>query len=280
MKYLRMFFEGEGAGAGGSAAAPPPVEAKWYDGFKPELKGYVEKKAFGTPEVMADSYLNLEKLVGAPQDKVIKLDDQMDEGKWDQAFKKLGKPNEAKDYKIDLPAEGADPKFADWAKGAFHKANLTQAQAEALSKEWNGYAGNTTAEMTRAEQIKGEESQKQLKTEWGAAYEQNMKQAKQAATSFGVKAEVIDAMEKAAGSLETMKFFQSIGAKLGEDSFVSGGSKGGSFSGNVMTPDAAKTEIAMLRADQGFVARYVNGDAEAKARMGKLHEWAYPEAQN
>lgn len=253
--------------------APASSSNDWTSSFDPDVKGYVQNAGFKDPASVVDAYRNLEKLIGAPKERVLKIPEKPDDSAWNDVYSKLGKPATAKDYKIEVP-KGADPAFAEWAKNTFHEVNLTAAQAEKLAAKWNEHMAGTTAAQQSAYQAKAEQEEKGLQKEWGAAFEQNINVAKRAAQAFGLSGEVVDKLEQAMGYAGVMKFMHTLGSKVGEDSFVTG-KGGGSF--GAMTPEAARNRISALRQDGDFVRRYTAGEVSAKEEMAKLHAWAYPE---
>lgn len=258
------------AGAAPAAPAAAGAAPEWTSGLDDGMKGFVGNKGWKNPADVLTSYQNLEKLVGAPQDKIVKLPDGDDEAGWNAVYSKLGRPEKPEGYKFDMPKD-ADPEFAKWAQANFHKNGLSGKQAENMVKAWNEYqAGIVTAQKTELEQAITQERQ-QLQREWGAAYETNTKIASRAAKEFGVTAEVIDAMEIAMGHDGVMKFFHSIGSKLGEGSFVMGNPN----SDGALTPDQAKQRIGQLQSDNEFVKKYTAGDAAARREMERLHKMAY-----
>jgi len=69
-----------------------------------------------------------------------------------------------------------------------------------------------------------------------------------------------------------MKLFARIGKGMSEDSFVEG--KGNNGFG--MSPEAARMRLGQLKGDQNWSAKYLSGDADAKAEMDRLMRIAYP----
>jgi hypothetical protein len=262
--------------SGAPAAAPEGTPTPWYqsEGFSEETSAFAADRGWEGPAAVVESYRNLEKLTGAPPESILKLpgadatpEEQM--AIWDR----LGRPQDPSGY--ELPAgEGVDEGFQAWAKETFHKIGLPKEMASALSAAYDQYAAErgTADQETRADEFKAQETQ--LKKDWGAAHEQNTAKARQAAQGLGIDGDTIDQLEKSMGFAKTMQLFHSIGEKMGEGTFHTGGAESGF---GVMTPAAAQGRIAALRKDEGFIARYTKGDLAAKEEMAKLHRWAYPD---
>lgn len=252
-----------------------PKTPQWTDGFSDDLKGYVENKGFRDAASVVDSYINLEKLVGVPKDRLLKVPEKLDDdASLMEIYNRLGRPEKADSYKVDVP-EGGDKNFASWAQNTFHELGLTQRQGEALAAKWNEYVGGLNETATTENLAKIEADNLSLKKEWGAAYEAEVGKAKQAVSEFGLDSDTIDQLENAMGFAGVMKFFNKIGSKLGEGKFVNGeGSP--SFNGS-LTPQAAQARINALRQDSEFIKRFTGGDTSARDEMERLHKMAYPE---
>lgn len=261
--------------AAGAATTQAAATTDWTSGFNDDLKGFVQNKGFKDPASVLDSYRNLEKLMGTPKERLLRLPENMDDATaMGEIYTRLGRPQTAEDYKIEVPKDG-DASFAKWAQGTFHELGLTTKQATALVNKWNEFAVNHQNGMTEKSATEMQAQHDGLKREWGAAFDQNIAVAKRAAAEFGISADVIDKMESAMGFTQVMKLMHTIGAKLGEGEFVTNGNRGAAFNG-ALTPDQARNKINTLRQDNEFIKRYTNGDASAKAEMERLHAMAYP----
>lgn len=256
------------------SGATPPAAAPtqdWYSSFNDDMKGYVQNKGFKDPAAVVDSYRNLEKLMGAPKERLLKLPEKDDSPEWNDIYSKLGKPSKPEEYNFKL---GNESDFK-WAQQAFHEAGLTAKQAAALAEKWTGYQESSMKGQQEQFNQKIEQETVGLKKEWGMAYDKNIEQAKRAVSALGVPGEAIDALEKSIGFSAVMKMMHGLGSKLGEDSFVSGQNK---QNFGAMTPESAQNRITSLRGDPAFVQKYVAGDVSAREEMEKLHRWAYPDA--
>lgn len=252
-----------------TAAAP-----SWTADLPPEHQTLVGHKQWSGPKDVVHAYANLEKMVGTPAEQLLKLPGDDKPESWAPIYDRLGRPKEAKEYGIAVP-EGGDPKFAEAAAGWFHEQGLSKKQALGLAEKWNGHVAEVTRQQTEAQQVKNAAEHKALTTEWGAAFEQNVGAAKNAAKSLGFDAKTIDALEGALGFAGVMKLMHGLGTKLGEAKFIAGQPAPG-FNG-VMTPDQAKARITALKSDSDFARRLTMGDAVARAEWERLHQMAAPQ---
>ena len=266
---------GQGTEAGAGTPAPGPT-IPWLEGADETLVGYVQNKGWSEPKQVLEGYRNLEKLLGADRagNAVILPKPDASPQEMDAFFNRLGRPADAAGYKIEMP-EGADPAFAKQAGEWFHKHGVSQKAGEGISAEWNTHIKTLMeTQKAQAEQAYAADDAA-LKSEWGAAFQQNLTQAQTAARGLGVAPEMIDQLSQTLGHKATMAFFQKIGAQMGEAEFVTG-DKAPKF-GSAMTPGQAKARIQELTRDKNFVSRYVSHDTEAVAEMKRLHAFAHPE---
>lgn len=260
-------------------ATPPPAEPSggqaqsWLDSLPEDVKGYVENKGFTDPAAIAKGYQNLEKLVGVPEDQLLRLPKEDDAEGWEKVFNKLGRPQEAKDYEIQR-GEGmpGDEAYETWAKNTAHELGLTQGQLQGLVEKMDTRVKEYAAEQQVQAKSDAETVEKQLRTEWGEAFDQKFANIDRVADSLGMTTEQLNGLREAMGPVEAMKFVDSLGTRLGEDQFVGGG---GTALG-ARTPDAAKAEINDLKRDKDFANRLANNDVEAKRTWDRLHQQAYP----
>jgi hypothetical protein len=272
------------AGAGQPAAAGAPSQngansgagaaPTWMTGLSPEMTGYVQNKGFKDPGSVLESYVQLEKLMGAPKERLLRLPEKDDDPAWGDVYERLGKPKDAKEYAIKVPENMGDPKFADWARSTFHEIGLPKKQADALSSKWNDYIQSHSTQAKQTMQAKFQEQELGLRSEWGQAHEKNTQVAKMAAKEFGIDGDTLDKLESVLGFAGTMKFMHKIGSGLGEDRFVSPDG-GNNFSG-MMAPAQAQQKLNALKADPAWVAKYTAGDAAATAEVARLHKMMSP----
>ena len=254
----------------GTAQANPQASTTatpdWFGGFQDEgLKSYAQNKGWKDPSSMVDSYRNLEKLVGV-KEKLLQVPDNLGDAKaMEDVWKRLGRPEKPEEYGI----KAGNEKFGEWFSKTAHELGLNRNQAEALFKKYDEFAG---AEQSQTEaQLKAESDKliNDLKTKWGAAHDQNLNVAKQAATQFGIDADMLNKMESSLGFAKTMEFLHTVGSKLGEPSFEAGKPLRNDVQ---LSPSQAKERISQLILDKDFSNKYVNGGVQEREEMRRLNE--------
>jgi hypothetical protein len=262
------------AGTVPQSAPPPAATIDWLTGAPEDITGFVQNKGWKTPVDAITSYKQLEKHMGTPADKLLRLPDfdKADPTELGQFYTKLGRPAEPNGYEIPVP-EGMDTSFAEAAKAKFHELGLTAKQAKALA-EWNNeYASTMSVQQQEAYKQTIAAENESLKKEWGQAYDQEIGMAKNAAKALGLSPEKIDKLEQSLGFADLMRTMANIGKRIGEDKFVSGDSVGGN---GVLTPAGAQARIQQLRGDKDWTAKYLSGNVQARAEMERLMQFAYP----
>lgn len=236
-----------------------------------ELRGYAQNKGWKDPQDLLTGYKNLEKLVGSEKIPMPKGDD--DKEGWDRVHTALGRPAKPEDYKLPVP-EGMDPTFARAAEARFHELGISAKQAQALA-EWNNAQ---IAEAQKAQELafnqQAQRDVEALRQSWGPeAFQENIELGRKAAQQFELGPHV-DKLEQALGTKATLEFLSRIGRGLTEHSFEGGKS----VTGFGMTPEAAQAQLAALKSDREFTARYLNGDASARKQMDTLMKQAFPQS--
>lgn len=256
----------------GAPATPP--QGDWTSTLDEDSKGYVQNKGFKTPNEVLNSYRQLEKTFGVPQDRLLKLPENMDSPEGRAIMERLGMPKTPAEYGLDklVPKEGGDPKLAEWAAEVFHKTGLPQKAAEEIITKWN--ERSQAAQKANQENIVAAITQGDaaLKKDWGAAYEQNIQIAKAGMRALELKPEEVDTLDRIMGRERLFKKLQSIGKGIGEATFVSGRPA----ADGVLAPEQARQKIKELGMDSNWVKRFSNGDSEAKALMERMQRMAYP----
>ena len=253
--------------AAGQQAAP------WYQEFPEDLRGFVENKGWKSPTDAITGYVNLEKFLGADKagrGLVLPKDETSPE--WDQVYDRLGRPKSPDEYKLPVP-DNDTGEFAKMAAETFHKLGLNTKQAQALAEWYNGKSQEMMGLQAEQQVQRSEQELMELQREWGPKFDANVAAGQKAAAALGIDVDTMTAIENAVGTKRMLAGFAEIGRMLAEDSFVEG-SSGGKFG---ISPEAARARIRDLQADREWSAKYLGGNADAKAELQRLMQIAYPE---
>lgn len=261
--------------------APVVVDAAdkpWFDGADPEIVGHFQNRGLSdkTASVaaieMAKAHRAAEALIGLPAERLIRLPaDAGDSEGWRAVHQRLGVPKEATDYDFSTVKIGDQPLAADLSdslRAVALKANVSKDGAVEVAK------AVATVLDTRAKAAESERlatlttARETLKASWGANFEGNMFVAKNAAAALEVSPEAIAALEASIGYDKVMQMFRNIGAKIGEDKFVS------NINPNlpgVKTREQAVAEKADLMNDTAWRDRYLAGGRDEVRHMTALN---------
>lgn len=249
-----------------------PAES-WYSGFQDEsLRGYVETKGFKDPSALAESYRNLEKLRGVPENELVRIPKEGDTEAWNAYYARMGRPENAAGYSLPVP-DGMDGEFSKQAAEWMHAAGLTPAQAQMIAGKNNDFLAEQMRIAQDQAAVESDRQMSELKTEWGQAFDQNTEIARRAAKQFGLTEEMMSGIEEAIGTKQLMTLFNSIGQGLGEHRAQGIGAGDSSFK---LSPAAAQERIKQLGADPEWGKKYLAGGANEKAEMERLQQMAYP----
>lgn len=264
---------GEG---GGEPVAP--VEKPWTEGFDESALGLVRDRGWKNPGDAVQSYRNLEKLQGVPENQLVKLPGDPDDGEaWGPVYDKLGRPanGEAYDFGEYQAPEGAVDLSPEYRAEA-HKAGLNQGQARGLFDWYNTRVAEAVAEQEEQRGLQSEKDMLDLRKGWGKEYDANIEAGRRFAArakQAGFDEDFIGRMENGGvGTKDLLRFTTWIGRATGEHlGPPREGDVGGAFG---TTPARARERIAELKADPAFMARYMGSDKEAVEKMRTLYEAA------
>lgn len=262
------------------AAAPAgDAEAAWYATLPAPAQSAITAKGWNAlPKEEAfstvlDSYLNLEKLMGADKaGRTVTLpkDDASPEERM-EFFKKIGVPDKAEDYGFDklpdLPPE-IQSTLAE-AQNWMHKAGVPKMVGDNLMKEV------VAAEAAKAEAWAAE-SQKELNAlslEMGAEFDNKMEIGRRAARAAGLDQNAISSIERAIGTKSLLKMFMAFGETMTEASAPAPGNSGAQFT---ETAESINTQIQQLFNDNQFMANYTSPNPKIRegaiAKMERLYK--------
>ena len=222
----------------------------------------VETPQIQTPEVPTQA---------TPEPLTCVIPDEADQEGWKTLYRTLGQPETLAGYTLPETQSGQpDAALQDWFKASAWQAGLSIRQASQLAAAWEGYVGEQQAAQAAAHRQHAQDGIYDLQKEWGAAYEDQLIQAKRAVTHYGISADELDALETAMGTKSMLSLCARLGNGLKEPTLVTPPKGGGGAS-----PASAKETITHLTKDPQFMASYLNGDTTAIARMQQVMQEAY-----
>lgn len=254
---------------GNGGTAPPPWHASIQDA---DARGFVELKGWDSPEKAVASYRSLEKMIGVPAERVLKLPEKPDDPAWADVHKRLGMaaPDKPEDYELPVPEGFRD----DYAKAVAAKAKelgIPKHMLKGMAEWQNGFVKQQIEAEEKATEMRVNQSLAELRMEWGSAHDETMALAKRAEEQVKATAGLDDASLLAWQNADPKGYFKLmgvIGSKMGEGRMIAGGSNGQDAP---MSPEAAHVRRAELMGDADFAKRYLAGDAQANAEMTRLN---------
>lgn len=265
-------------GAGASTGTTGAVTQDWTSGFDDNTRGIIQTKGWKGPADVVGSYANLEKLLGADKagrGVVVPRDDATAE-EWATFHNKLGRPETPDGYKLAAP-DGDTGEFAKTASTWFHEAGLTSKQASALSEKWNQHVSTIQQQQQAEFEQKSAIEMQELQNAWGPKFNEQAELARRARREAGLTDDEGVAIERALGLKKAAEVFAFLGKQFAEAPVKGGeGAMRGSFGA---TPEDARARISALKNDAGWTAKYLNGDADARAEFDRLHRIAFPGAE-
>jgi len=206
---------------------------------------YKENKALSNFNNMNDfvkSYLSAQKIVGAekiPIPNKFSTDDD-----WKAVFSKLGAPETPDGYKYSFKEGEVDQETLQSFNQQAHKLGLLPQQAESLIKYYNDLNENSNiAAQQSADEIR-QNTEAELKKEFGAQFNKRIDQAKRLASS-ALGSEFLNNTYLKDGTrlgdnIEVVKAFSNLAEKLSEDTIVKGETS------SYMTASEIEKQIATL----------------------------------
>lgn len=278
-----------GAGEGGTKTGVPGAPA-WLPNADQDTTTYIASKGWdkssNPAEAILGSYRNLEKLWGADKaGSTVQIPGEGADDKTRDAFyNRLGRPETADKYSVKAKDfAGMPEELAQGLVTLGHKEGFTDKQLAAVAK-WNNESSTALQkELETNATIEAGTQATKLKQEWGAAHDQNLQVAKEAATKLGWTADQINAMQLGLGYDGVMKLAHQLGVQVGEGKFISGeGGRTSGADGGKMTPGQASAELKRLTQDPTFQKEWLDkahpNHKAAIAKKAQLSAWSIGEA--
>jgi len=160
-------------------------EVSWRDSLPDELKTNASLEKFSDVSTLAKSYINAESMIG--KDKMVIPGANTTEDEWNDIYDKLGRPSDPNAYELTAElAEGEqiDEQLMSSFKETAHKHGLSPAQAQGLLDYYNSISSQSMVDLENNAVLAQEQSQRELREEWGRSYDDNLNKASTVGKQF------------------------------------------------------------------------------------------------
>ena len=252
----------------------------WFDNLAPELKADPNVNKYKTADDLVKGHLESVKLIGSKGVIVPKPD--APQAEIDKFYNTLGRPEKADGYKFtpieNLPEQlKTDPQTETAVKGLFHKAGITQAQADLIQSEYTKMTATAIMKQQEAYIAQQKAAETELRNEWAQNYDKNIALAKRLVESIGGK-DVLEAFGEAGNNPKVLKFLAKVGKSFAEDSIERLGVSG--LQTNAAEAKHQISRINGLSAEERKNHPYWNEShmdhSKAVNEMQELYKIAYP----
>jgi len=175
------------------------VEVSWRDNLPEDIRDNSSLSKFSDVSTLAKSYINAEQMIG--KDKFVIPGQSASEEEWAEVYGKLGRPETADQYDIDVSQiEDLDENVFNHFREAAHAAGLNSQQAKGILDFYQSLASQVVNESNNNAVLQAQNSERELREEWGRSYDSNTASAKNVFNTF-FKDSGLDQIELADGSL-------------------------------------------------------------------------------
>ena len=198
--------------------------SSWKDSISEEYRADPSIEKFTEIDALAKSYINATKMIG--QDKIVIPTKNSTQEAWDEAYAKLGRPESADKYALDVKSdvvpfdETAIKSFAEQS----HKLGLNNKQAQGILEFYKNNMEGSLQQSKIDTETAQSQAEQQLRQEWGRDFEGKVKQAG-ALAKANINPEVLDMTLSNGTRLgdhpEIIKGFAKIANMMSEDKIVS-----------------------------------------------------------
>ena len=197
--------------------------SSWKDSISEDFRNDPSIEKFTEIDALAKSYINATKMIG--QDKIVIPTKNSSQEAWDEAYAKLGRPESADKYALDVKSEvvnldeGAIKSFTENA----HQLGLNNKQAQGILEFYKNNMEGTAQQSKIDTETAQAQAEQQLRQEWGRDFDGKVKQAG-ALAKANINPEVLDMTLSNGTRLgdhpEIIKGFAKIAGMMQEDKIV------------------------------------------------------------
>lgn len=226
-----------------SAESSVSSEVSFMDSLPEDLRGEPSLKNFTDAAGLAKSYVHAQKMIGA--DKLSLPGKSATDEEWNHVYEKLGRPDAPDKYAFK-DIEGFSEPDLEHFKQIAHGAGLNGKQAEHMAKAFAEKASSEILGKEEQTEAIRNEGKAELEKEYGKAFEQKMKLAKNAAQQLG-SLDLLDEVQLSDGRLlgdhpAIIRLFVNLASQMGEDQIL------GEPQDMIMTPEEANRKLMEITA--------------------------------
>ena len=264
--------QGDAGGAGGAQGGQQQGVQDARGWLPEEFRSDPAFEKFTDLGALAKGYRETVKFVGADKATLVRLPkDEADAAAWGEVWSKLGRPEKPEGYTFD----GLDdlPGLDGFRKVA-HEAGLPAKQAGALAKWYADHQGEQREQMRTS-------TERALREEWGAAYDERLHSAKKLVEQVGGK-DMLEFVERSGfgNHPAVIKLFAKLAAQVAEPGALKGGGSGQQPGAGNLAPAEATAEWERLQRDHEFMAKYIKGNGPEVEQSRRLFAMMYPGTTN
>jgi len=208
-----------------SISTTPSVKS-WKETISEEFRNDPNISKFTEIDALAKSYINATRMIG--QDKVAIPNENSTDDQWQEVYGKLGRPESADKYKLEVQSEtapldeGAIKQFAENA----HQLGLNNKQAQGILEFYKNSMEGSAQQAKIDTETSQANAEQELRKEWGKSYDNNIKKAAQVAKA-NMNSEILDLTLSDGRRLgdhpEIIKGFANIANLMSEDKMIGTG---------------------------------------------------------
>ena len=201
----------------------PTAVKSWKETISEEFRNDPNISKFTEIDALAKSYINATRMIG--QDKVAVPNENSTEDQWNEVYGKLGRPESADKYKLEVKSEtapldeGAIKQFAENA----HQLGLNNKQAQGILEFYKNSMEGSVQQARIDTETAQANAEAELRKEWGRSFDENLKKAGSVAKA-NMNPEILDMELKDGTRLgdhpAVIKGFANIANLMSEDKMI------------------------------------------------------------
>jgi len=226
---------------------PNSQPVTWKSSISEEYRTNPNIEKFTEIDALAKSYINAVSMIGT--DKIPLPGKTATDEQWNEVYNKLGRPESADKYKLELKTDVAqvdENAIKGFAENA-HKLGLNNKQAQGILEFYKSTLEQSAKEQNVSMESAQANAANELRKEWGRSYDENLQKAASLAKNY-LEPELLDTPLRDGSRLgdnpKIIKAFAEIAKVMSEDKIL------GAESTSINQPRDIEKEITDLTTDR------------------------------